>query len=145
MIMGTRAAFWVGDPRNLDAREWLGCVAWDGYPNNHGFATLLKASTEEEFRNAVAEIEKKRDDFAQPSGGWPFPWTGDIFLTDFTYAFFDGVVQVACFHSGFIPADSLDGEMEWPEEEDPTCCNVPSGMNYDRSQPDSIIIIGIPK
>ena len=70
--MGTRAAFWVGDPRNLDNREWLGCIAWDGYPNGHP-RPLLSAKTEEEFREGVKHIAVNTKSFATPEKGWPFP------------------------------------------------------------------------
>jgi hypothetical protein len=137
--MGTRAAFWQGDPRNLEKRRWLGCIAWDGYPS--GLEELDKVSTEEEFL-ATVEDYKKRDDFADPAnGGWPFPWSGDIFLTDYTYAWIDGRLMVTCCHAGFVTwaqATSYEA-LEWPEE-DTLPANVPAPTGWDMGQPDSIMI-----
>ena len=138
--MGTRAAFWIGDPRDLENREWLGCVAWDGYEweNDTGWAAIR---TEQGFRIAVEAVKSERDDFADPAnGGWPFPWTDDIFLTDYTYAFFDGAVHYTTFYAPFMKigegvADDCDGD-------DKSLRNVPGpSKEWDRSQPDSIMII----
>lgn len=141
--MGTRAAFWIGNPVDLGTREWLGCVAWDGYPSE--FAQLAEITTAPEFRAAIDATATIRSDFADPTkGGWPFPWNDDIFLTDYTYALIDGIVQCACFHSEFRP---LAFELANPESEsppdDPTHHNVPALADYDRSQPDSIMIFHI--
>lgn len=139
--MGTRAAFWKGDPRNLEDREWLGCIAFDGYPDGDKVGDVLAAKSLEEFLAAVQALANTEDDFSHPSGGWPFPWSDDVFLTDFTYAWFDNAVQASCYHHGFVAADKAVGEDPWPEHDDPTCCKVPSGKEYDTSQPDSIIIM----
>jgi hypothetical protein len=143
LTMGTRAAFWLGDPRKADARKWLGCIAWDGYPENKELHPLLDAKSESDFLKAVRKLSAKGD-FAKPNKGWPFPWTEDVFLTDYTYAWIDGKVQVACYHSGFRDVDPAmkTGKYDWPEKNDPTTRNVSSGLTWDRSQPDSIIIIG---
>lgn len=142
--MGTRAAFWLGDPRNIENRKWLGCIAWDGHPDGD-CKTLFGSESDEEFVCRVQQLAATRDDFATPERGWPFPWSDDIFLTDFTYAFFDGAVQVSCYHRGFVSADKALGDDPWPGEDDPTCSKVPAGKAYDRSQPDSIMIFSIPK
>jgi hypothetical protein len=135
--MGTRAAFWKGDPRNLADREWLGCIAFDGYPDGK-VGDVLAATSLEAFLAAVQELSQEPD-FADPRGGWPFPWSDDVFLTDFTYAWFNDEVNVSCFHSGFVSSSkAIAGE--WPENDDPSCSKVPSGKEYDRSQPDSIMI-----
>ena len=136
--MGTRASFWLGDPRDLEHREWLGCVAWDGYDwrDDEDWATF---TTEQQFRDAVDIVEKQRDDFADPArGGWPFPWTDDIFLTDYTYAFFDGAVHYTRYYSPFTKI----GEKRADDgTDDPTMRSVPSpSAKWDRSQPDSIMI-----
>ena len=138
--MGTRAAFWIGDPRDLENREWLGCIAWDGY--EWAFDSQWAAfSSEQEFRDAVSTLEQ-RDDFAHPGRGWPFPWDDDIFLTDYTYAFFDGKVWSAGSHHGLIPiADRLLGA-ECSEDDDPSLVNIPAPEEYNPAQPDSIILIG---
>ena len=79
--MGTRADFYVG--RGSEA-EWLGSIAWDGYPD--GIDTLvLGATTEEQYRDAVREF-LAREDATRPEMGWPWPWD-DSNTTDYAYAF----------------------------------------------------------
>lgn len=143
--MGTRAAFWMGDPTNLERREWLGCIAWDGYPS--AFEELA-ACNEAGFRAAVMRMAVNRDDFATPTRGWPFPWADDVFLTDYTYAFFDGAVQVCCFHRPFMPMAAYltrDEETEDETTDDPRHAKVPAPALYDPTQPDSIMIVSIVK
>lgn len=142
--MGTRAAFWVGDPADPENREWLGCIAWDGYPS--ALEWLEKCSTEREFRDAVKKSAMRHDFAAPDHGGWPFPWADDVFLTDYTYAFFGGAVQVCRYHRPFMPlADYLarnedeDGE----RSDDPRHLKIPAPAPYDQAQPDSIMIIRI--
>ena len=138
--MGTRAAFWLGDPRDLEHREWLGCVAWDGC-EWAGDVDWAAVATEEQFRTLVEDVKQERPDFADPArGGWPFPWADDIFLTDYTYAFFDGIVRYAVFYSPFIKV----GE-EPPDDDgdDPSKKFVPALAKYDCSQPDSIMILSV--
>lgn len=136
--MGTRAAFWLGDPRDLEHREWLGCVAWDGHEwENDDLWALI--TTEAQFRDAVSVVKEARDDFADPArGGWPSPWVDDIFLTDYTSAFFDGAVRCAVFHSPFVKvAERLPDD----DVDDPSMANAPGpSTEWDRSQPDSIIV-----
>lgn len=135
--MGTRAAFWLGDPVDLEHRKWLGCVAWDGYKwiDSKSWA---KIKTEKGFLSAIANIKRTRDDFADPkNGGFPFPWTDDIFLTDVTYAFFDSKVHACWFHHPFFEV----GNEQRFEEDDPTHINVPINSEWDINQPDSIMII----
>ena len=80
--MGTRADFYVG--RGAQA-EWIGSVAWDGYPD--GLPVPLKmARTEAAFRREVAAYFKDRDDVTLPAQGWPWPWD-DSGTTDYAYAF----------------------------------------------------------
>ena len=146
--MGTRAAFFIGDPHDIENREWLGCIAWDGYPDGD-CARLADARTPEEFRGMIANIAEERDDFSYPDkGGFPFPWIDDLFLTDCVYAFFDGAAHVD-FKRNWrtvkwmleTPADEQD---EWYEatSRDPSFEGVPApGGKWDRSQPDSIIIL----
>lgn len=146
--MATRATFWVGNPLDLAHREWLGAIAFDGYPERGGKVDFDECQSEEGFR-AVVKAISRHDDFAHPEGGFPFPWPNDIFLTDYTYAWFDGQVQVTCFHEGFKSWDEywqhIDDENademvgEW---EDALPDNVPAPSPYNPSQPDSIIIIG---
>jgi len=84
--MGTRADFYVGNGENA---KWLGSIAWDG----HEFAKdddhpIRKAKTEGEYRKAVTDLLKSREDGTTPEMGWPWPWN-DSGLTDFAY-FWDG-------------------------------------------------------
>jgi hypothetical protein len=137
--MGTRAAFFVGNPQDLEKREWLGCIAFDGYPA--GLEELATVKTEQDFRDFVGSLES-RGDFATPKRGWPFPWEDDVFVTDYTYAFFDEALRLTCFHRGWL---TWEEEMKHQEEEsdieDSLPTNIPAPKPYDRSQPDSIIII----
>ena len=133
--MGTRAAFFVGDPRDIKGREWLGCVDWDGYPEGVGLVPM--AAHEAEYRAAVAKLREERDDFTGPEGDrFPFPWTDNLFLTDCVYGFFEGKTQLSEFGHPFRdPAV----EQEEDEEKDPRCKDVPApgskpwSLEHDRS------------
>lgn len=88
--MGTRADFYVGSGENA---EWLGSVAWDGYEWAEDENTAIaKATSDEEFRQAVQQLQVDRKDFTKPEDGWPWPWD-DSKLTDYTYYFEDGKVK----------------------------------------------------
>jgi len=109
--MGTRADFYVG--RGVDA-EWLGSVAFDGYPfeEMHG---LMFAMSEAAFREAVDAVLSYRDDATHPEDGWPWPWD-DSQTTDYAYAFDGGQTWVACFGHGWLDAaDAAGNEREFPE------------------------------
>src|SRR4051812_22679337 len=121
--MGTRAQFFVGNP--VEGGRLVGCIAWDGYPDGVKFLDELRnqmihpgGPSAEDFEAAVLEFAKTRDDWTPAERGFPFPWVEDLFLTDRTYAFFDGDVQVARYHSGFVPwAEAVRG-IEY-EDDDP--------------------------
>lgn len=99
--MGTRADFYDG----LDGPEdWLGSVAWDGYPGGVPDEVRL-AEDRETFREAVAEFLADRDDGTTPERGWPWPWE-DSRTTDYAYAWQDGEVRTYSFGR---PVDA-DGE-----------------------------------
>lgn len=144
--MGTRAAFFVGDFRDVNSREWLGCVAWDGYPD--GLPEMCEAKTEEEFRAAIAEYST-RDDFASPDGPFPYPWNDDLCLTDCVYTWHGDQIWFE-FDRRFVPLsrfleveDCEDGAEkladEYPVRD---CLNIPApGKPYDGSAPDSIMIV----
>jgi hypothetical protein len=90
--MGTRADYFIGEG---ESAEWLGSTAWDGYPE--GVAeSILKATTEEEFRAAVSAELTSRDDGTVPENGWPWPWD-DSRTTDYAYMFVDGKVWASYF------------------------------------------------
>lgn len=91
--METRADFYVG--RGPEA-QWLGSVARDGDEWNNAESGLMKATTADEFRAAVAAIQAERDDFTAPSEGWPWPWN-DSRLTDYAYVLHDGKVTAYYF------------------------------------------------
>lgn len=139
--MGTRASFWIGNPVDLENREWLGCIAWDGHPDN--FEELANVTTRDEFHRWI-DVLKCREDFAHPQGGWPFPWDGNIFLTDVTYAFFDDTVNVCAFYSEFVSLRGLlNSEVEFPDSDDQDHIDVPAPSKYNSAQPDSIHILTI--
>jgi hypothetical protein len=106
--MGTRAAFWVGNP--CENGELLGCIAFDGYPD--GLSWLDYAGDETGWREVVKLEAAQRDDWTPAEDGFPFPWTGDLFLTDWNYSWFDGALHAACFHSGWVKLPEL---IEWAE------------------------------
>lgn len=112
--MGTRADFYVGRGRGA---EWLGSVAWDGYPSGFDDA-LFKVTTEAEWRDAVAKTLAKRDDGTKPEDGWPWPWE-DSRTTDYAYAFDGGRVFGCAFgHAWFDPLNEPtddEGYMDTPK------------------------------
>lgn len=108
--MGTRADFYVG--RGKDA-EWLGSIAWDGYPDGIDPA-ILEATQSERYREAVASF-LKREDGTTPELGWPWPWD-DSQTTDFAYALDGEKVHASSFGSEWC--DPLDQELDWESLED---------------------------
>ena len=107
--MGTRADFYVG--REKDA-EWLGSIAWDGYPQGlerHPF--LLTATTEAIFRQAVSIALDTRNDATKPEHGGPWPWK-DSNTTDYAYAFDDGHVWGSCFGRPWFDASEPEPESD---------------------------------
>lgn len=110
--MGTRADFYVG--RGNDA-EWLGSIAYDGYPDGIP-EDLLNATTEDEFRNSVAAMSTW-DDWTRPEDGWPWPWE-DSRTTDYAYAFdLDEKRVLASSFGGkwFHPASEEEDDDKKPE------------------------------
>lgn len=98
--MGTRADFYVGVGKDA---EWLGSIAWDGYEwDEDKDCALMKATTEQEFRAAVSDIAKTREDWTSQEQGWPWPWN-DSNTTDYAYAFHDGKVE------------AITDDREWPD------------------------------
>jgi hypothetical protein len=115
--MGTRADFYIG--RGTEA-EWLGSIAWDGYPEGitpNGTNAwpdgqhLFDAQTEIEFRERLAQFFAGRDDVTLPADGWPWPWTNSQ-TTDYAYAFDNGEVYASCFG-----CEWYDPQREYSEEE----------------------------
>ena len=144
--MGTRAAFFIGDFRDVEKREWLGCIAWDGYPE--GLPEMCGAKSEDDFREIISKYQDDRDDFAKSDGPFPFPWNDDLCLTDETYCWHDG--QIYCeMDYRFVPLaerQSVESDEDfealrakYPIED---CRNIPApGGKYDGGAPDSIIVV----
>lgn len=114
MVMGTRADFYVG---RREKAEWLGSIAWDGYPDGI-FGTDFPKSVpavplhETEWRNSITAFLAQRDDATLPRQGWPWPWENSQ-TTDYAYAYDEGSVWGSCFgHDWFLVSA---GE---PEEDD---------------------------
>ncbi len=113
--MGTRADFYVGNGKEA---EWLGSIAWDGYPQNDDLAEILGAQTELDYRQLVKSVLGARDDATFPENGWPWPWE-DSGTTDFSYHFVENKIRVCCFGRGMIPvAEALGGNIEYDKLEE---------------------------
>lgn len=103
--MGTRADFYIARD---DGLEWLGSIAWDGYPEGIA-AYVLKAKTSDNFGQALtAFFQDDRDDVTLPEMGWPWPWENSC-TTDFAYVLIEG--QGVAF-------SSFGGEAYWAAKAD---------------------------
>ena len=82
--MGTRADFYTkkNDKQEL---EWLGSIAFDGYPEGID-TTVLEARKEDFYLKSLDAFFADRDDVSLPKDGWPWPWD-DSELTDCAYLF----------------------------------------------------------
>lgn len=90
--MGTRADFYVGRGEHA---EWIGSIAYDGYPD--GIARCaLNAKSEDVFRREVGELIQNCSHGTTPDQGWPWPWD-DSRTTDYAYAFDDGAVLMSAY------------------------------------------------
>lgn len=109
--MGTRADFYVG---RGESAEWLGSIAWDGYPMRPGTpAPMLAAKDRSEWDILFLRHIRSDPSFTSPEHGWPWPW-GDSATTDYAYTIDDGKVWVSCFGSPWWPADRLpSGDEDW--------------------------------
>lgn len=142
--MGTRAQFFIGDPEDVTNREFLGCVAWDGHIEGDCGEALRGAKSPDEFRAGVQKIAASRKDFCDPATrSFPFPWTKNLYLTDSTFAFFDGEVKATAFHLGWRPLEAFFGDTDPygddPKDELPN--DVPAPVSTKPPGPDSIMII----
>lgn len=99
--MGTRADFYMG--RGADA-EWLGSIAWDGYPEGIP-DEIFAAETAESWREEVTKFLADRKDRSLPSDGWPWPWN-DSTTTDYAYAWDDGV-KICGFGHAWVTLDGM--------------------------------------
>ena len=135
--MGTRADFYVG--RGEEA-EWLGSIAWDGYPD--GIPDEIKtAANEAVFREAVEKMIQERDDGTHPRDGWPWPWE-DSRTTDYAYAFYDGAVYASCFGSAWWEATAEGPEHEEEDRKAATFPNMKERMNVNFGKRSGLIIVG---
>ena len=140
--MGTRADFYIGRGENA---EWLGSIAWDGYPQGID-KQVLGCRSPEAFRHAVASFLEKREDKTLPDQGWPWPWETSS-TTDYAYAFDDGV-HASCFGGKWFDPNIKRTE---DEEENDTCKSavfpdMSKAKQRAKFGPHSgIMVIGIPK
>ncbi len=117
--MGTRADFYVG---RGEGAEWLGSIAFDGYPKGIA-AEILNASTETEYRERVARF-LVREDGTTPEMGWPWSWE-DSRTTNYAYAFDFGRVW-AHGASWFV---ATEPKPEPDEEDDAVFPNMKARQN----------------
>ena len=102
--------------------EWLGSIAWDGYPLGVP-QDLLLCSNEHFFREEVARFILSKDDGTTPKDGWPWPWE-DSRTTDYAYAFDLGKVWASSFGTEWFdplgpePEDDLPKTAEFPDMTD---------------------------
>lgn len=114
--MGTRADFYVGKGKGA---EWLGSIAYDGYPDGNTAEYLVNgASTEEEYRERVLAMIEALDHGTKPEQGWPWPWD-DSSTSDYAYTWCGEDERVEVTDSAFPwwPAQNLHdhggGEYEY--------------------------------
>jgi len=110
--MGTRADFYTRNEKSETKMDWLGSIAWDGYPDGIE-QPLLKAKTEKSFKKALSNFFKDRTDVTLPKDGWPWPWD-DSRTTDYAYIFENGKVMASCFGDQLF--DPLNAEPDNDEE-----------------------------
>lgn len=137
--MGTRADFYIGRGKQA---EWMGSIAWDGYPSGID-KKLLKSKTEDDFKNNLESFFAEREDVSRPADGWPWPWD-DSGTTDFSYAFDGKQVWASCYGHGWHPAATWDDENsdgDAPEVEFPNMADKKSVTFGKRS---GLIVIGGP-
>ncbi len=92
--MGTRADFYVSEGKDA---EWLGSIAWDGYPSNDTLFDIFHSQSEEQYRGRVtAMLADRESDATLPEMGWPWPWN-DSRTTDYSYSFQYDRVRASCF------------------------------------------------
>lgn len=139
-----RADFYVGRGKTA---EWLGSIAWDGYPDGIE-KQIFTAADEALFRLNVKAFLESRDDGTFPADGWPWPWD-DSNTTDYAYAFDDGKVWASGFGSPWF--DPLQPE---PEETDDTPFderekrefpNMKDKQNVTFGRRSGVIVVGFPK
>jgi hypothetical protein len=135
--MGTRADFYVG--RGPSA-EWLGSIAFDGYPGGHP-ESLLFLTDEAEYRAQVKKIIKgESGSGTTPDQGWPWPWE-DSGTTDYAYAFDEGRVWGTCFGHGWWPAGQEPDDNDEPKIAD--FPNMKSVQNVTMGPRSGLIVVSL--
>lgn len=161
--MGTRADFYVG--RGADA-EWIGSIAWDGYPEGiiprgehkaprwpggreyHVDETwpagegLFDAQSEPEFRSRLERFFLHRDDVTRPNHGWPWPWETSH-TTDFAYAFDGGCVWASKFGCEWWPAAEEVPEGDRPAMSGDAFPDMSRVQNVTLGKRSGVIAIGV--
>lgn len=112
--MGTRADFYDGKGTGA---EWLGSIAWDGYPSVLDEMVML-AKDSVGWREKVSALLAARDDATVPCQGWPWPWDNSG-TTDYAYAFENGKVWISCFGSAWHDESFQDWDEEKEQEIEP--------------------------
>lgn len=134
--MGTRADFYIG--RGQDA-EWLGSIAWDGYPSGIG-NDLLEATSLDEFKSRLAAYWSARKDLTRPNDGWPWPWS-DSSGTDYAYAFDGGKVWASCFGTEWFEASNPEPE-EHQDAKSAVFPNMESRKRVTLGRRSGLIVLG---
>lgn len=138
--MGTRADFYVGRGENA---EWLGSVAYDGYPSGFWKKPYPIEWTEGEWRAWVAKLMAERDDATTPDMGWPWPWE-DSRTTDYAYAFDADTVWASPFGRSWLPlhVEAEHDEDESPRAKDAVFPNMKNQQNVTFGARSGVLIIG---
>jgi len=134
--MGTRADFYVG---RGEKAEWLGSIAWDGYPDGID-PKLLKSETEEDYRYNLKQFFEEREDVTLPENGWPWPWE-DSRTTDYAYAFDVGKVWASCFGNKWF--NPLKKEPKHKEVKEAVFPNMKSIQKVTLGKRSGVIVMGI--
>lgn len=129
--MGTRADFYVRD-------EWLGSIAFDGYPDGQP-ARVLSATSESEFRLKVASLLTDCDSATFPEQGWPWPWR-DSATTDYAYRWGRTRVMYSCFGKRWT--DAKTGKQKGRK---PIFPDMTDRQNVTFGKRSGILLIGMPK
>ena len=140
--MGTRADFYVG---RGEQAEWLGSIAWDGYPPGvfDNMDVLRQVTEEDAWRHHVSEFLAIRDDSTLPEAGWPWPWE-DSGTTDYAYAFDGGQVWGSGFGTAWFVV--ADGEPEADDRgpETATFPNMKERQNVRWDSGSGLLVIALP-
>ncbi len=102
--MGTRADFYIQHNSKLSKEDWIGSLAWGGYPAGLPDA-IMKATDAPTFRHAVTEFAQGRTDFTSADEGWPWPWDSSR-MTDYAYVFLP--------HAATVGINYWGGRRQWP-------------------------------